>query len=174
MSESQKYHTISVLVENEFGVLARVAGMFAARGFNIDALSVAPTTDAKMSRMTLITHGNELIIEQILKQLNRLIDVIKVVDVSSEECVRTGLMLVKVAPSEADRKRVQESVEKFKGRILDSTDSRNFVLEFVGENEAMESLLKNLQEFNIVEVARTGNIAMQKGKAILASKSEDS
>lgn len=160
-------HTISVLVENEFGVLARVAGMFAARGFNIDALSVAPTKDPRHSRMTLITHGNEQIIEQILKQLNRLIDVLKVVDLSSEDCVRRELMLVKVRGNETHRKEVMKVVEEFSGKLLDDGGGKALALEFVHEHEAMEAILDKLQPFGVIETVRTGNIAMQKGKKTL-------
>ena len=162
-----KTHTISVLVENEFGVLARVASMFAARGFNIDALSVAPTSDPKISRMTLITHGNEQIIEQILKQLNRLIDVLKVIDVSSEECVRRELMLVKLRLFDKTRSAILKLTESEGGRVLDDSDPRSLILEFVGEHQNLESLLKNLQAYEILEVVRTGNVAMQKGKNVL-------
>jgi len=165
----EKTHTISVLVENEFGVLARVGGMFAGRGFNIDALTVAPTVDPKMSRMTIITHGNELIIEQILKQLNRLIDVMKVVDVSSEDCVRRELMLVKVRSGEKNREGIESVVKKFHGKIDDAEDQKTSILEFVAEHEEMQSILKALEDFGILEVVRTGNIAMQRGKNVLAA-----
>jgi len=167
MNNEEKNHTISVLVENEFGVLARISGMFAGRGFNIDALSVAPTPDPKVSRMTIITHGNALIIEQILKQLNRLIDVLKVVDVSSEDCVRRELMLVKVRVNDKSKGELGKLVEGAHGKIADSSDPKTLILEFVGEHQEMESILKNLQPFEILEVVRTGNIAMQKGKNVL-------
>ena len=166
---SEKTHTISVLVQNEFGVLARVAGMFAGRGFNIDALSVAPTLDPGMSRMTIITHGNELIIEQILKQLNRLLDAIKVVDVSSEDCVRRELMLVKVRVAEKGRGDILKVAETFSGRVLDAEDSKTAILEFVAEHEEAKSILEKLKDFGILEVVRTGNIAMQRGKNVLAT-----
>jgi acetolactate synthase I/III small subunit len=167
MDNEEKIHTISVLVENEFGVLARVAGMFAGRGFNIDALSVAPTLDPKMSRMTIITHGNALIIEQILKQLNRLIDVLKVVDVSSEECVRRELMLVKVKASEKSHPNILQVVQTFSGKVVDASDSKTMILEFVTEHEEMQTIINMLQDFGIIEVVRTGNIAIQKGKHTL-------
>ncbi|MFO1463749.1 MAG: acetolactate synthase small subunit [bacterium] len=167
MNQNEKTHTISVLVENEFGVLARVAGMFAGRGFNIDALSVAPTPDPRVSRMTIITHGNALIIEQILKQLNRLIDVLKVVDVSSEDCVRRELMLVKVRSNEKAKGEIAKLAEASSGKLLDASDPKTQILEFVGEHLEMESILKKLQPFEILEVVRTGNIAMQKGKNVL-------
>lgn len=164
---SEKTHTISVLVQNEFGVLARVAGMFAGRGFNIDALSVAPALDGEMSRMTIITHGNEQIIEQILKQLNRLIDVLKVVDVSSEDCVRRELMLVKVKGQEKSRPEILAIAEQAGGKLLDAGENKAFILEFVAEHGEMQSILAKLDGFGILEVARTGNVAMQKGKNTL-------
>lgn len=167
MNNHENTHTISVLVENEFGVLARVSGMFAGRGFNIDALSVAPTPDPKVSRMTIITHGNALIIEQILKQLNRLIDVIKVVDVSSEDCVRRELMLVKLRVTDKSKADLVKLAESVSGKVADSSDPKIQILECVGEHQEMESLLKKLQGFEILEVVRTGNIAMQKGKNVL-------
>jgi acetolactate synthase-1/3 small subunit len=164
---SENTHTISVLVQNEFGVLARVAGMFAGRGFNIDALSVAPTLDPHTSRMTIITHGNELIIEQILKQLNRLLDVIKVVDVSSEDCVRRELMLVKVRANEKTRSEILKVAENFSGKVIDAEDSKAVILEFVAEHEQTKSILNLLEDFGILEVVSTGNIAMQRGKNVL-------
>ncbi len=173
MNSHEKTHTISVLVENEFGVLARVAGMFAGRGFNIDALSVAPTPDPKISRMTLITHGNPGIIEQILKQLNRLIDVLKVVDVSSEDCVRRELMLAKVRVGDKNKADLTKLAVEAGGRVVDSSDPRTLILEVVGEHGANEELLKKLQPFEILEVVRTGNIAMQKGKNVLMAFSAE-
>lgn len=154
-------------MENEFGVLARIAGMFAGRGFNIDALSVAPTQDPKTSRMTIITHGNELIIEQILKQLNRLIDVIKVVDVSSEDCVRRELMLVKLRLTDKSLGEIQKLAESFSGKLLDSQDAKVAILEFVAEHEDGKNILSRLKDFGILEVVSTGNIAMQSGNKAL-------
>jgi acetolactate synthase-1/3 small subunit len=173
MNSNEKTHTISVLVENEFGVLARVSGMFAGRGFNIDALSVAPTPDPEISRMTIITHGNIGIIEQILKQLNRLIDVLKVVDVSSEDCVRRELMLAKVRVSDKSNSDLNKLAVEAGGKIVDSSDPRTAILEVVGEHDANEALLKKLQPFEILEVVRTGNIAMQKGKNVLMAFSSE-
>lgn len=171
MNSTEKTHTISVLVENEFGVLARIAGMFAGRGFNIDALSVAPSPDPKTSRMTIITHGNDPIIEQILKQLNRLIDVIKVVDVSSQECVRRELMLVKVRIHDKNRESLMQVIQTFSGKIADADESKTMVLEFVGEHEEMNTILNVLreQDFEILESVSTGNIAIQKGKNVLSA-----
>jgi acetolactate synthase-1/3 small subunit len=166
-TDKNSVHTISVLVENEFGVLARVSGMFAARGFNIDALSVAPTPDPKVSRINLITHGNEQIIEQILKQLNRLIDVLKVVDLSDEDCIRSELMLLKVRVQEKDRKKLLEITKKFAGEVMDDVKNMPVILRFVQDHQIMENILEMLKDFDIVEAVRTGNIAMQKGKKSL-------
>lgn len=167
MDHNESSHTISVLVENEFGVLARVAGMFAGRGFNIDALSVAPTPDPRYSRITLITHGNELIIEQILKQLNRLIDVLKVVDLSSEATIRRELMLVKVRLGEHEESKVKKILEEHHGKLADDFNGRVWVLEFVNDHAHLEEILEKLKEFEILETVRTGNIAIQKGKKTL-------
>lgn len=167
MSEDFNSHTIAVLVENEFGVLARVAGMFAGRGFNIDALSVAPTPDPKVSRITLITHGNEQIIEQILKQLNRLVDVLKVVDLSSEDRVRRELMLVKVRTQNGQEQIIKKILKDFKGTLLEQ-EKNIFILEFVQEHLDNEEVIKRLHPLEILETARSGNLAMQKGKRVLS------
>ncbi len=167
MNDNEHSHTISVLVENEFGVLARVSGMFAGRGFNIDALSVAPTTDPKLSRITLITHGNDQIIEQILKQLNRLVDVLKVVDLSSEERVRRELMLVKIRSGNHQEK-IQKILQAYSGNLLDQ-EKNIAILEFVQEHDKNNEVLTQLGDFEILETARSGNIAMQTGKKILAT-----
>ena len=168
MKDSESWHTIAVLVENEFGVLARVAGMFAGRGFNIDALSVAPTSDPKVSRITLVTHGNEKIIEQILKQLNRIIDVLKVVDLSSEDRVRRELMLVKIRVTDKEKKQIKEVVQEFQGKILQE-EKNILILEFVHDHGNNDSILEKLSSVEVLETARTGNLAMQKGKKTLAS-----
>ena len=167
MSNNEDSHTIAVLVENEFGVLARVAGMFAGRGFNIDALSVAPTPDPKISRITLITHGNEQIIEQILKQLNRLIDVLKVVDLSSEDRVRREIMLVKLRGQERSEDKIKNLLKEHGGTLLDQ-EKNIFILEFSQEHKQNDRVLNEFQDFEILETARSGNLAMQKGKKVLA------
>lgn len=164
MEENSSKHTITVLVENEFGVLARIAGMFAARGFNIDALSVAPTDNPKISRLTLVTHGNERIIEQIVKQLYRLVDVLKVQDLSAENCVRCELMLVKVVIEESQKETLFAILEEYSGRIVDDYEAKVLTLEFVKEHEVTEEILAALKSFKILETVRTGNIAMQKGE----------
>lgn len=167
MTKGEHSHTIAVLVENEFGVLARVAGMFAGRGFNIDALSVAPTPDPKVSRITLITRGNDQIIEQILKQLNRIIDVLKVVDLSAEDRVRRELMLLKIRVPEGKDKNVESVVKKHQGKLLDK-EKNLWILEFVQEHRENDAVLKSLNGFEILETVRSGNLAMQKGKRVLS------
>ncbi len=167
MQNSEHYHTFSVLVENEFGVLARVAGMFAGRGFNIDALSVAPTPDRRYSRITLTTHGNDQIIEQILKQLNRLVDVLKVVDLSSEDTLRRELCLVKVRITAEQENVLQSWIKEHGVQVLFEEKKRLWVLEFVDEQDKIEKMLRQLQDFEILETVRTGNIALHKGKKIL-------
>lgn len=166
MSKNENAHTIAVLVENEFGVLARVSGMFAGRGFNIDALSVAPTSDPRISRITLVTHGHENIIEQILKQLNRLVDVLKVVDLSSEDRVRRELMLVKVRLRDGANSDLESLFAEYQGKVLDQ-DRHITILEFIQEHQKNDEVLTKLQNFEIVETARSGNLAMQKGKKSL-------
>lgn len=167
MENTQEHsHTIAVLVENEFGVLARVAGMFAGRGFNIDALSVAPTPDPKISRITLVTHGHDQIIEQILKQLNRLIDVLKVVDLSSGGWVCRELMLVKLRLKNSDEEKLSALLKKHGGRLLDQ-EKNVFLVEFVQEHLQNDTILSEFSEMEILETARTGNLAMQKGKQVL-------
>ena len=167
MTEQEHSHTIAVLVENEFGVLARVAGMFAGRGFNIDALSVAPTPDPKVSRITLVTRGDDRIIEQILKQLNRLIDVLKVVDLSAEDRVRRELMLLKIRVPEGPANLIESIMKKFNGKILDQ-EKNLWILEFIQEHTENDQVLASLNGMEILETARSGNIAMQKGKRVLA------
>ncbi len=167
MHSSEHYHTFSVLVENEFGVLARVAGMFAGRGFNIDALSVAPTPDRRYSRITLTTHGNDQIIEQILKQLNRLVDVLKVVDLSTEDTLRRELCLVKVRVNSEQEEGLKALMQEYGARVLFEEKKRLWVLEFVEEQEKIDTILRALQPFEILETVRTGNIALHRGKKIL-------
>jgi acetolactate synthase I/III small subunit len=155
-------HTISVLVENEFGVLARVSGMFAARGYNIDSLSVAPTLDPKISVMTIVTSGSPEIIEQIIKQLNRLIDVIQVRDLTGENFVSRETILVKVKISDKTRPDLLQLAELFRSEVADA-NKNCMALQFTGEKEKVESFLKLLEPFGVLELIRTGTIAIQRG-----------
>lgn len=161
----ERKHTISVLVENEFGVLARVAGLFSSKGYNIDSLSVSATTDPSLSRMTIVTHGSDQIIEQIIKQLNKLINVIKVEDLTKEKHITREMLLLKLS---ADRKKdVLAEAKRLGAKVLESTD-RALVLEVTGDDdEELNKALYNLQSYGILEVVRTGMIAIQRGEHVL-------
>lgn len=157
-------HTISVLVENEFGVLARVSGMFAARGYNIDSLSVAPTTDPRYSRMTILTSGSELIIEQILKQLNRLLDTVKVQDLTGESFISREMVLVKVKTNPESSQGLLKIAENYGAKIVDQIPEC-ITMEFSGEHETVNAFLAELKPFGVLEDVRTGAVAIQRGKA---------
>lgn len=152
-------HTISVLVENKFGVLARIAGLFSARGFNIDSLAVGPTEDPSVSRMTIVSRGDDKTLEQIKKQLNKLIDVIKVVDFKEGEFVDRELVLVRVAVSAKNRKEVLEAIEASGARVANA-GSKSISIEAAGDENNTKSLLELMKPFGILEVVRTGRIAM--------------
>ena len=156
-------HTISVLVENKFGVLARIAGLFSARGFNIDSLAVGETEDPTVSRMTIISEGDDKTLEQIKKQLNKLIDVIKVVDFKEGEYVDRELMLIKVSVSARSRKDVLEAIESVGGRVV-SALSGSVSAEVSGDSNKINGLIELLRPFGIVEVVRTGRIALGTGE----------
>jgi acetolactate synthase-1/3 small subunit len=156
-------HTISVLVENKFGVLARVAGLFSARGFNIESLAVAETMDPTVSRMTIVTRGNEQIIEQITKQLNKLVDVIKVSNLSGENFIDREMVLVKVAAKESTRAEVLRIVDIFRGKVVD-VNPGSYVIEVTGDEEKIGAILGLLQPLGIREVVRTGKVAMARGQ----------
>ena len=159
-------HTISVLVENEFGVLSRVAGLFSGRGFNIESLCVAETTDPTTSRMTIVTRGNEQIIEQIEKQLNKLINVIKVVDNKADESVERELVLIKVAADDNTRSDVLRVVDIFKGKVVDVCPT-TYTVEATGNQRKIEALIELLRPLGVKEIVRTGKIAIGRGTRIL-------
>ncbi|MDR0881423.1 MAG: acetolactate synthase small subunit [Candidatus Adiutrix sp.] len=153
-------HTLSVLVDNEPGVLARVTSLISGRGFNIESLSVAETMDAKVSLITLITSGSPPIIEQIIKQLRKLINVIKVVDLTEDDYVEKQLVLVKVrAAGQGDRSELRSLCEIFKGKILD-VSSKTYTMEFTGNEKKIRDILILLDEFGIEEQVSTGLTAM--------------
>ncbi|MEK7813796.1 MAG: acetolactate synthase small subunit [Candidatus Desantisbacteria bacterium] len=156
-------HTISVLVENRFGVLARVAGLFSGRGYNIDSLCVGETDDPTISRMTIVTNGDNRIIEQIEKQLNKLIDVIKVMDVTKEDHVERELVLIKVAADEGQRTRVLEIVEIFRGKIID-VSPKTMTVEITGDEGKINGITEMLKPFGIKELVRTGKVAVIRGE----------
>lgn len=152
-------HTISVLVENKFGVLARISGLFSARGFNITSLAVGETEDPAMSRMTIVVEGDEKTLEQIKKQLNKLIDTIKVVDFRDGEYIDRELVLVKVPVSAKTRKEVIEAVESIGGRV-ENAGTKSITVEMTADQTKIRALLELLRPFGELEIVRTGRIAM--------------
>jgi acetolactate synthase-1/3 small subunit len=158
-------HTISVLVENEFGVLSRVSGLFSGRGFNIESLSVAETLDPSVSRMTIVTSGNDQIIEQILKQLNKLISVIKVVDLTGVETVDRELVLVKVNAESETKAEVLRLVDIFRAKIVDVAP-RCYTIEMTGDEAKVNAFLQLLRPIGIREVVRTGLVSIARGGTV--------
>lgn len=158
-------HTISILVSNEFGVLARVAGMFSGRGYNIESLSVGETMDPTVSRITLVTRGDEQVLEQIEKQLNKLVSVIKVVDFTPQPHVERELVLIKVAVDEKTRGEVASIVEIFRGKIVDVA-STSYVIETTGTEDKIDALIELLRPIGILEIVRTGRVAMFRGTQV--------
>ncbi len=155
-------HTISVLVENEFGVLARVAGLFSGRGFNIESLSVAPTLEPDTSRMTIVTRGDDRILEQITKQLNKLISTIKVVDFTDEEYVERELALIKVTAESDSRAEVLRIVDIFRAKVVDVTP-KSYTVEMTGAPAKIDAVLVLLSPFGIKEVVRSGPVVIGRG-----------
>lgn len=155
-------HTISVLVENEFGVLSRVAGLFSGRGFNIDSVSVAPTNEEGMSRMTIVTRGDDQILEQINKQLNKLIDVIKVIDFTDGSGVERELALIKVTAEDESRAEVLRIVDIFRAKIIDVTP-KSYTIEATGNPVKIDAILDLLRPLGLKELVRTGAVAIGRG-----------
>jgi len=164
-------HTISVLVENKFGVLSRVSGLFSGRGFNIESLSVGETIDPAVSLMTIITIGDDKIIEQITKQLNKLIDVIKVVDYMEIDHVERELVLIKVSPRKTDKAEFLKLTEIFRGKIIDSGAS-TFTVEITGDEKKIAAFIEIIRPYGIKEFVRTGKVAI--AREGLKRKSNDS
>jgi acetolactate synthase-1/3 small subunit len=155
-------HTISVLVENEFGVLSRVAGLFSGRGFNIESLCVAETEDPGVSRMTIVTTGNDQIIEQILKQLNKLVPVLKVVDFTGMDTVNRELVLVKVNADNDSKPEVLRLIDIFRAKIVDVAP-RCYTIEMTGGEGKVTAFLQMLRPLGIKDIVRTGKIAISRG-----------
>jgi len=161
-------HIISVLLENDAGALSRVSGLFSARGYNIDSLTVAPTDDPSLSRMTIVTRGTDRIIEQITKQLNKLVEVVKLIDLTEGEHIERELMLVKVSAIGGEqREEVKRLVDIFRGRIIDVTES-TYTLELTGSSEKVDAFLKALLQVDIFEVVRSGISGIGRGKRALS------
>jgi acetolactate synthase-1/3 small subunit len=152
-------HTISVLVENKFGVLTRVAGLFSGRGYNIDSLNVAPTHDATASRMTIVTHGDEATLEQIVKQLNKLPDVLKVQDFHEGEYVDRELVLVKVSVDSRTRAEVMQVTDIFRAKIV-NVQPKSLSIEVTGSEDKVEKFIELMKPFGVTDLTRTGKVAM--------------
>jgi acetolactate synthase I/III small subunit len=165
-NDAVRRHTFAVLVENKFGVLGRITGLFSARGFNIESLSVAETEDPTVSRITLVTAGDAKILEQVHKQLNRLIDVIKVTDLSEEPHVDRELVLIKVYAEADMRAEVLRIADIFRAKIVDVTP-KTYVLEVTGDEGKIRAAIGLLKPMGVQEVVRTGKIAIARGQRVL-------
>jgi acetolactate synthase-1/3 small subunit len=168
-------HVITLLVENEFGVLARVAGLFSGRGFNIESLCVAESLDPEVSNMTIVTRGDDQIIEQVLKQLNKLISVIKVVDLIEKDYVEREMVLVKVSATADTREEILRIVDIFRGKVVD-VGPKTYTLEVTGDEKKINAILGLLKPLGIKELVRTGHVAMVRGSkpvTELSSKHEE-
>ena len=154
---------ISILVENEPGALSRIAGLFSARGYNIESLTVAPTEDDSLSRMTIVTHGSEQIIEQITKQLNKLIDVVRLLDLTEGRHIERELLLLKVIATGPDREEIKRLVDIFRGRIID-VDGETYTIELTGPGDKLNAFLDTIPSSGIVEVVRSGVSGIARGE----------
>ncbi len=170
-SEPRK-HTIAVLVENKFGVLSRVAGLFSARGYNIESLSVGETLDPSMSRMTLVVRGDEFVIEQVMKQLHKLIDVIKVSDLTEENHVEREMVLVRVNAEPTYRAEILRIADIFRAKVVDVTPM-TYTLESTGEESKIDAFVELLRPFGIQELVRTGKIAIARSPKTRTKKVEE-
>ncbi len=155
-------HTISALVENHFGVLTRVAGLFASRGYNIQSLTVGPTEDETVSRMTIVVEGDDKIIDQVKKQLNKLIDTIKVIDLTGEDFIDRELLLIKVTASSKTRPDILQLTEVFKGSVVDIAPAV-VTIEVSGSPKKIDAFITMLKPYGVKEMARTGRIALGRG-----------
>ncbi|CAA6828545.1 MAG: Acetolactate synthase small subunit (EC [uncultured Thiotrichaceae bacterium] len=160
-------HTISILLENESGALSRVAGLFSARGYNIESLSVAATDDPTLSRMTLVTRGNEQIIDQIKKQLNKLIEVVKIMDLAEHDSVERELLLVKVkAENSVEFETIKRVVDIYRARIIDSSKT-TYTVEVTGDQGKVKAFLHAMESHNVMEVVRSGALGIARGMTAL-------
>jgi len=167
-SEPRK-HTISVQVENKFGVLSRVAGLFSARGYNIESLSVGETIDPTVSRMTIVVHGDEFVIEQVMKQLHKLVDVIKVSDLTDDNHVERELVLVRVNAEPQHRAEILRVGDIFRAKVIDVTPV-SYTLEATGDEGKIEAMIELLKPMGIQELVRTGKVAIARGPKTRARK----
>jgi acetolactate synthase-1/3 small subunit len=156
-------HIISILMENEAGALSRVAGLFSARGYNIESLTVAPTEDPTLSRMTLVTSGSNSIIEQITKQLNKLVDVVKLLDLTEAPYIERELMLIKIKAVGEHRDEVLRLVDIFRGRVIDVTEAL-YTIELTGSGDKLDAFINSVRGAGIVEVVRSGVSGIARGE----------
>ena len=154
---------MSLLLENESGALSRVAGLFTARGYNIESLTVAPTEDASLSRMTLVTWGSEEIIEQITKQLNKLVDVVRLTDLTEGKHLEREMMLIKLRAMGEERDEVKRLSDIFRGRVIDVTDA-SYTIEVTGNGSKLDAFIKAVGEMRILEVVRSGVLGIARGE----------
>ena len=159
-------HIISILLENEPGALSRVVGLFSARGYNIETLTVAPTEDRSLSRMTIVTSGSDDVIEQITKHLNRLIDVVKVVDLTESPYIERELMLIKVRAVGKEREEIKRMADIFRGRVIDVTD-KTYTIELTGDGSKLDAFIEALDRSAILETVRTGASGIARGERVL-------
>lgn len=159
-------HIISILMENEAGALSRVAGLFSARGYNIESLTVAATEDPSLSRMTLVTTGTDQIIEQITKQLNKLIDVVKLMDMCEGEHIEREMMLIKVRAVDKGREEIKRMADIFRGRIIDVTDAL-YTIEVTGTSGKLDAFIEAIDPADIIEVVRSGVTGIARGERAL-------
>ncbi len=156
-------HIIAILIENEAGALSRVAGLFSARGYNIESLTVAPTEDPSLSRMTLVTRGNEDVVEQIIKQLNKLIDIVKLIDLQETVHIERELMLVKIKTADKMRDELRSVVDIFRGKIIDVTPT-SYVIEMTGTSDKLDAFIATVDKNSIIEVVRSGATGISRGE----------
>ena len=159
-------HIISILIENESGALSWVSGLFSARGYNIESLTVAPTNDASLSRMTIVTKGSESVIEQITKQLNKLVDVVHLVELTRLQHIEREMMMIKVSAMGKCREEVKRLSDIFRAKILDVT-SKSYIIELTGESSKLDAFISVIGDENIVEVVRTGVSGISRGERAL-------
>lgn len=159
-------HIISLLMENEAGALSRVAGLFSARGYNIESLSVAPTEDPTLSRMTLVTTGSDEVIEQVTKQLNKLIEVVKIIDLIDGDHIERELMLVKIRAVGDARDEIKRLVDIFRGAIIDVTE-KSYTIELTGTSSKLDAFLDNIENSSVLETVRTGASGIGRGDWVL-------
>ncbi|WP_239323791.1 acetolactate synthase small subunit [Snodgrassella gandavensis] len=159
-------HILSILMENQSGAMSRIVGLFSARAYNIDSLSVSPTEDKTLSRMTIVTSGNDLVMEQITKQLNKLIEVIKVIDLNDSQYVERELMLVKLRATGKDRDEILRLADIFRGHIIDVTD-KTYTVEITGTSNKLDAFLDTVGKTLILETVRTGAAGIGRGDRML-------